>query len=152
VWTYLRRASITPASLCERCGAGSAVFFHPDPAVVREIVWLCKSCRKRVRATGEPVTLTWVWPGELGEVRRVVPVERPERRPRRDRSAPSPSALPSPAAGLLAPVPLEPFDDEAVLARIDAALATRFAEVEAINARVAGALAGLRDRQRGEEP
>jgi hypothetical protein len=149
VWAYLRRGSLTPATCCERCGAGAPVFFHPDPRAVREIVWLCKSCRKRVRATGEPVTLTWVWPGVLAdEPRTVVPVERPERRPRRDRVASSPPAPPADAR----PRSPERFDDEAALARIDAALAARFAEVEAINARVTGALAGLRNRQRGEEP
>jgi hypothetical protein len=43
------------------------------------------------------------------------------------------------------------LDDEAALARLDAELAARFAEVEAINARVAGALDTLRDRQGDDE-
>jgi hypothetical protein len=45
----------------------------------------------------------------------------------------------------------KPFDDEAALARLDAELAARFAEVEAINARVAGAIAAGRDRQPDDE-
>ena len=37
--------------------------FHPDPAQKRLVAWLCADCRRRVRATGEPLTLTWAWPG-----------------------------------------------------------------------------------------
>ncbi len=148
VWSYLRRASITPATCCERCGASSALsFFHPDPAAVREVVWLCKSCRKRVRATGEPVTLTWVWPGQLGEPRKVVPVERPQRRPRRDRPSPSSPPEPVPATPRRAPsaaelaaaqAAAEAADDERYRAQADA-----FAAIDALNARIAGDLAAL---------
>src|SRR5450631_3313469 len=102
------------------------------------------------RATGGTIVLTWQWPGHtLGEIRTVPVVERPERRARRDRSAPSSAALP--AAGSVSPPPSQRFDDEAALARLDAELAARFAEVEAINARVAGALAAGRDRQHDDE-
>jgi hypothetical protein len=38
-------------------------FFHPDPARPQLVTWLCTECRRRVRATGEPLTLTWTWPG-----------------------------------------------------------------------------------------
>jgi hypothetical protein len=38
-------------------------FFHPDPAQPQLVAWLCADCRRRVRATGEPVTLSWTWPG-----------------------------------------------------------------------------------------
>jgi hypothetical protein len=151
VWSYLRRASITPATVCERCGAGAPVFFHPDPAAVREIVWLCKSCRKRVRATGEPVTLTWVWPGELGEPRSVVPVERPGRRPRRDRSSSPPELGPADPAAMrralsaaelaAAEAAAEAANDERYRAQADA-----FAAIDALNARIAASLDTLSQR------
>jgi hypothetical protein len=103
------------------------------------------------RAIGGTIVLTWQWPGHtLGEIRTVPVVERPPRRARLDRSARSSSAA-RPAAQSVAPPPAPWLDDEAALARLDAELAVRFAEVEAINARVAGALAALRDRQGDDE-
>jgi hypothetical protein len=95
--------------------------------------------------------LTWQCPGHtLSEIRTVPIVEWPERRARRDRSAPTAPALRAAADTLVAP-PSAWFDDEAALARLEAELAARFAEVEAINARVAGALAAAWDRQRDDE-
>ncbi len=35
----------------------------PDPARPRLVAWLCAGCRRHVRATGEPLTLSWTWPG-----------------------------------------------------------------------------------------
>jgi hypothetical protein len=118
----------------EACGSGRTPVsaWHPDPAHWREVAWLCRPCRRLARATGGTIVLTWQWPGHtLGEIRTVPIVERPERRTRRDRSAPSSAALP-PAESVSAP-PSPWFDDEAALARLDAELAARFAEVEAIN-------------------
>lgn len=144
---YLRRGKIWPPTMCEACGGRTPVSaWHPDPAHWREVAWLCRPCRRLARATGGTIVLTWQWPGHtLGEIRTVPIVERPERRARRDRSVPSSPALP--AADTVVQRAPKPFDDEAALARLDAELAARFAEVEAINARVAGALAAGRDRR-----
>ncbi len=38
-------------------------FFHPDPAQLKLVAWLCADCYRRVRATAEPLTLSWQWPG-----------------------------------------------------------------------------------------
>jgi hypothetical protein len=152
VAVYLRLGKIWPPTMCEACGGGRTPVcaWHPDPANWRQIAWLCRPCRRIARATGGTIVLTWQWPGHtLGEIRTVPVVERPERRARRDRSAPSSAALPAAESG--SPPPSPWFDDEAALARLDAELAARFAEVEAINARVAGALAAVRDRQRDDE-
>ena len=37
--------------------------WHPDPAQRKLVAWLCSGCRRIVRATREPVVLTWKWPG-----------------------------------------------------------------------------------------
>ena len=151
VAVYRRLGKIRPPTICEACGGRTPVWaWHPDPANWREVAWLCRPCRRLARATGGTIVLTWQWPGHaLGEIRTVPIVERPERRTRRDRSTPSSAALP--AAESVSPPPSQRFDDEAALARLDAELAARFAEVEAINARVAGALATERDRQRDDQ-
>jgi hypothetical protein len=70
---YLQREAIAPPDACERCEVPTQVapsrplrplhFFHPDPAQRRLVAWLCADCRRRVRATGEPLTLSWTWPG-----------------------------------------------------------------------------------------
>lgn len=86
----IRRGTIAPPTTCERCGlpaharparpstrksahrtarlrdqrAGLALHaWLPDPANHQEIAWLCTLCRKRIRATREPLTLRWTWPG-----------------------------------------------------------------------------------------
>ena len=141
---------ISPPTMCEACGGRTTVYaWHPDPANWREVAWLCRPCRRMTRATGGTIVLTWQWPGHtLGENRTVPIVERPERRARRDRSAPSSPALPAAewwSAGV------QPFDDEAALARLDAELAARFAEVEAMKEGHRGARrpAGSSTRRRG---
>jgi hypothetical protein len=70
---YLKRGAIAPPDACERCEVPTQVSpsrplrpllpFHPDPAQKRLVVWLCADCRRRVRATREPLTLSWTWPG-----------------------------------------------------------------------------------------
>src|SRR2546423_9682604 len=35
----------------------------PNPATPTAIAWLCTLCRKRIRATREPIILRWEWPG-----------------------------------------------------------------------------------------
>jgi hypothetical protein len=73
VRTYLRRGAIAPPDACERCELEVQIspsrplrhlrFFHPDPAQVQLVAWLCADCYRHVRATREPITLTWQWPG-----------------------------------------------------------------------------------------
>jgi hypothetical protein len=73
VRTYLKRGAIAPPDACERCHVEVQAspswplrplrFFHPDPARPQLVAWLCADCRRRVRATGEPLTLSWTWPG-----------------------------------------------------------------------------------------
>ena len=73
--TYLDRGAIAPPDACDRCeidvqptpfrDGAKLRAFHPDPTKKREIVWLCEPCHRRVRATREPVTLTWTWPGTM---------------------------------------------------------------------------------------
>jgi hypothetical protein len=82
---YRKRGALLPPSACERCGIEPGarprrigaperlVPWHPDPAHVREIAWLCGHCRRYVRATREPLTLAWTWPG--------LPATRPRGRP-----------------------------------------------------------------------
>jgi hypothetical protein len=70
---YLKRGAIALPDACERCEVPTQISpsrplrpllpFHPDPAQKRLVAWLCADCRRRVRATGEPLTLTWTWPG-----------------------------------------------------------------------------------------
>jgi hypothetical protein len=70
---YLQRGAIAPPDACERCEVPTHIApsrslrpllpFHPDPAQKRLVAWLCAGCRRRVRATGEPLTLSWTWPG-----------------------------------------------------------------------------------------
>jgi hypothetical protein len=70
---YLKRDAIAPPDACERCHVPVQAspswplrplrFFHPDPARPRLVAWLCADCRRRVRASGEPLTLSWTWPG-----------------------------------------------------------------------------------------
>jgi hypothetical protein len=70
---YLKRGAIAPPDVCERCEVPSQISpsrplrpllpFHPDPAQKRLVAWLCADCRRRVRATGEPLALSWIWPG-----------------------------------------------------------------------------------------
>jgi hypothetical protein len=70
---YLKRGAIAPPDACERCEVPTQIApsrplrpllpFHPDPAQKRLVAWLCVDCRRRVRATGELLTLTWTWPG-----------------------------------------------------------------------------------------
>jgi hypothetical protein len=70
---YLQRGAIAPPDACERCEVEVQVSpsrplrpllpFHPDPARRRLVAWLCGDCRRRVRATREPLTLSWTWPG-----------------------------------------------------------------------------------------
>jgi hypothetical protein len=70
---YRARNAIVLPDACEGCGGRvrpepwapvrALVAWHPDPARPREIAWLCSPCRRRVRATREPLTLTWTWPG-----------------------------------------------------------------------------------------
>jgi len=72
---YLKRGAIAPPDACERCEVPSQISplrplrpllpFHPDPAQKRLVAWLCGDCRRRVRATGEPLTLSWTWPGMM---------------------------------------------------------------------------------------
>lgn len=65
---YLKRGAIYPPEGCEGCLAiGRLEPFHPDPEKKRMVAWLCQSCRKRVSATREPLTLTWEWPGRRPE-------------------------------------------------------------------------------------
>jgi hypothetical protein len=73
VRTYLKRGAIAPPDACERCEVSVQAtpswplrplrFFHPDPARPQLVAWLCATCRRRVRATGELLTLSWTWPG-----------------------------------------------------------------------------------------
>jgi hypothetical protein len=73
VRTCLKRGAIAPPDACERCEVSVQAspswplrplrFFHPDPARPQLVAWLCVDCRRRVRATGEPLTLSWTWPG-----------------------------------------------------------------------------------------
>jgi hypothetical protein len=75
VAVYRTRGLLLPPAACERCGIGERlthwsrpmplVPWHPDPSKPTEIAWLCVRCRRHVRATREPLTLTWVWPGGL---------------------------------------------------------------------------------------
>jgi hypothetical protein len=70
---YLKRGAIAPPDACERCEVPTQIApsrplrpllpFHPDPAQKRLVAWLCADCRRRVRVTGEPLTLSWTWPG-----------------------------------------------------------------------------------------
>lgn len=70
---YLQRGAIAPPDACERCQVPIQAspsrpvrplrFFHPDPARPQVVAWLCADCRRWVRATGEPITLSWTWPG-----------------------------------------------------------------------------------------
>jgi hypothetical protein len=70
---YLKRGAIAPPDVCDRCELAVQIapsrplsrlhFFHPDPAQPRLVAWLCTNCRRDVRATREPLTLTWTWPG-----------------------------------------------------------------------------------------
>jgi hypothetical protein len=83
VRTYLRRGAIAPPDACERCEVAVQAspswplrrlhFFHPDPSRPQLVAWLCVDCRRRVRATGEPLTLTWTWPGITTARSRKVP-------------------------------------------------------------------------------
>src|SRR2546423_1253138 len=85
---YHKRGTILPPDACERCGIGERltpwskstplVFWHPNPLKKREVAWLCVPCRRHIRATREPLTLTWVWPGGLpirprGRLHRIEP-------------------------------------------------------------------------------
>jgi hypothetical protein len=64
VWTYLRRGAVKPSESCEICGtSGPLVFWQPNLDRKRELIWLCTRDRDRVAASGQPVTLTWIWPG-----------------------------------------------------------------------------------------
>jgi hypothetical protein len=73
VAVYRARGLLFPPDACERCGIGERltpwsrpipiVPWHPDPSKPTEIAWLCIRCRRHVRATREPLTLTWLWPG-----------------------------------------------------------------------------------------
>jgi hypothetical protein len=73
VHRYKKRGAIVPPDACERCerpvqifvGGRSEplVFWHPNPARVREVAWLCRTCRIIIRSTREPLTLSWTWPG-----------------------------------------------------------------------------------------
>jgi hypothetical protein len=73
VRTYLKRGAIATPDACERCEVPTQAApsrplrpllpFHPNPAQKRLVAWLCADCRRRVRATREPLTLTWTWPG-----------------------------------------------------------------------------------------
>lgn len=73
VRTALARGAIAPPDACERCEVPVQAapswpvralhFFHPDPRQGRAVAWLCTDCYRRVRATREPLTLTWTWPG-----------------------------------------------------------------------------------------
>jgi hypothetical protein len=70
---YLKRGAIAPPDVCDRCALAAQIapsrplsrlhFFHPDPTQPRLVAWLCTNCRRDVRATCEPLTLTWTWPG-----------------------------------------------------------------------------------------
>jgi hypothetical protein len=84
---YLKRGAIAPPDGCERCGLGGQVApsrpllklypWHPDPAQPQLVAWLCAPCRRRLRATREPLTLTWKWPG-LTAARSRKPVQLPQ--------------------------------------------------------------------------
>jgi hypothetical protein len=73
VRTALKRQSIAPPDACEGCEVAVQAapsraerplrFFHPDPRQPRAVAWLCSACYRDVRATREPLTLTWAWPG-----------------------------------------------------------------------------------------
>lgn len=75
VAVYRARGLIIPPAACERCGIGERLTpwsrptplipWHPDPTKKTEVSWLCVRCRRHVRATREPLALTWVWPGGL---------------------------------------------------------------------------------------
>jgi hypothetical protein len=70
---YLERGAIAPPDACDRCEIAVQIspsrplsrlrFFHPDPAQPQLVAWLCADCFRRVRATGESLTLSWQWPG-----------------------------------------------------------------------------------------
>lgn len=70
---YLKRGAIAPPDACERCEVPTQIApsrplrpllpFHPDPAQKQLVAWLCADCRRRIRATGESLTLSWIWPG-----------------------------------------------------------------------------------------
>src|SRR5450755_141847 len=70
---YLKRGAIAPPDACDRCAVAVQIspsrplsrlhFFHLDPAQWQLVAWLCTNCRRDVRATREPLTLTWTWPG-----------------------------------------------------------------------------------------
>jgi hypothetical protein len=70
---YLKRGAIAPPDACDRCAVAVQIspsrplsrlhFFYPDPAQPKLVAWLCTNCRRDVRATREPLTLTWTWPG-----------------------------------------------------------------------------------------
>ncbi len=87
VLAYRRRGLIVPPAACERCGIGERLThwsrpvpllpWHPNPRKLREVAWLCIPCRKHVRATREPIVLTWVWPGGVPQRPRGRPVPAP---------------------------------------------------------------------------
>ena len=70
---YLKRGAIAPPDACDRCAVPVQMspsrppsrlhVFHADPTQWKLVAWLCTSCRREVRATREPLTLTWTWPG-----------------------------------------------------------------------------------------
>ncbi len=70
---YVRRGAIAPPDACDRCDCDVQISpahplrslqpWHPDPAQRQQVAWLCSECRRIVRATREPLTLHWTWPG-----------------------------------------------------------------------------------------
>ena len=81
--TYLVRGSIAPPYGCDRCGAmvgdpcrnwiyaegETLVPLHEPPKTLdmrtnrRLVAWVCRSCRREVRANGGAVDTFWRWPG-----------------------------------------------------------------------------------------
>jgi hypothetical protein len=84
---YLQRGAIAPPDGCERCELDKQVApsrelpklypWHPDPAQPKLVAWLCARCRRRLRASGESITVTWQWPGlTAARSRKAVPLPR----------------------------------------------------------------------------
>jgi hypothetical protein len=141
VWTYIRRGKLILPAVCEKCGLPSKLgFWHPRPAEKKEVLWLCAQDRRRVAATGETVTLAWVWPGGApisANPPRVTPNRRPrgiarlERRQAADARRMETVITPSPCPGVVA------IDPEAALERLEAAAQNADAAVARVWATIA---------------
>jgi hypothetical protein len=141
VWTYIRRGKLIPPAVCEKCGLPKKLgFWHPRPEWPKKVLWLCAQDRKRVAATADAVSLTWVWPGGgplLAEPQRVEPNRPPSGTSRLERRQAAAARRMATLAGA-APCPVVVvIDPEAALERLEAAALNADAAVARVWASIA---------------